>query len=465
MMRWVCLMLTLLCSGRLLADTPRGLEQDDFAWGIRLQPATASPFYQLEVPLAVYQGVQRADLGDLRLFNGQGDRLPHELSLPARQLPGRERVEPVALFPLYGSREADLQLLSMRISRKDSTGSMSLEQHQLQRAREEVLRGYLLQLWQGDEPRAIRRLQLHWGASSNGFIKRLRLEQSDDLIHWRPLGVSAVMADLAFAGERLVQADIPLEGVRQRFLRLAPVSGDMPVELTTIDAMFVENGAARPEALLEIGAPQPGEQAGEYLFELPGPLPVRSVQLLPPELNTITRATLYSRSTPDASWVRRAQGTIYRLLVQETPLEQTALQVGRVTDRYWRLSVDAASGGLGRQQPTIRVGWTPHQLRFSARGEAPYLLAYGSALAELSSTGSLLADFNALERGQLVSEQIRAGQPFELAGSAALEIRQVYDWKQWSLWGVLILATLLLGWMAWSTLRQINRKGSASDGS
>ncbi len=464
MMRWVCLMLTLLCGGQLLADSPRGLEQDDFAWGIRLQPATASPFYQLEVPLAVYQGVQRADLGDLRLFNGQGDRLPHELSLPARQLPGRERIAPVALFPLYGSREADLQLLSMRISRKDSTGSMSLEQHQLQRAREEVLRGYLLQLWQGDQPRSIRRLQLHWADPSSGFIQRLRLEQSDDLTHWRPLAVSAVMADLAFAGERLVQADIPLEGVTQRFLRLTPVSGDMPLALTAVDAAIVENGTKRPQTLLDIDTLRPGEQAGEYLFELPGPLPVSTIELLPPEPNTITRATLYSRSAPDAYWVRRAQGTIYRLLVQETPLEQTVLQVGRVTDRYWRLGVDAASGGLGRQQPTIRVGWTPHQLRFSARGEAPYLLAYGSALAGLPSAGSLLGDFNALERGQLVSEQISAGQPFELAGSAALEIRQVYDWKQWSLWGVLILATLLLGWMAWSTLRQMNRKGSASDG-
>lgn len=462
MMRWVCLMLTLLCGGQLLADSPRGLEQDDFAWGIRLQPATASPFYQLELPLAVYRGVQRADLGDLRLFNGQGDRLPHELTLPTAQLPDRERTEPVALFPLYGSRTADLQLLSMRISRQDSSGSMSLEQHQLQRDREEVLRGYLLQLWQGERPLTIRRLQLRWADASTGFIKRLRLEQSDDLTHWRALPGAAVMADLAFAGERLVRAEIPLQGVTQRFLRLTPVSGDMPLALSAVDAVIQENGSARPPVLLAVDTLHSGAQEGEYLFELPGPLPVRAVELLPAESNTITRATLYSRPAPGSPWVRRVQGTIYRLLVQETPLEQTALPVGRVTDRYWRLTVDAASGGLGRQQPTIRVGWTPHRLRFSARGDGPYLLAYGSAAAGLPSASSLLADFSELERGQLVSEQIRAGQPFELAGPAALEIRQVYDWKQWSLWGVLILATLLLGWMAWSTLRQMNRKDSAS---
>jgi hypothetical protein len=51
------------------------------------------------------------------------------------------------------------------------------------------------------------------------------------------------------------------------------------------------------------------------------------------------------------------------------------------------------------------------------------------------------------------------GEPLALGGSAALTVERSYDWKQWSLWGVLILATLLLGWMAWATLRQMNRAG------
>lgn len=454
-MRWLCLIVALLCSDTLLANAADGLEQGDFAWGMRLDPASGSPFYQLPLPLAVYQGVQRADLADLRMFNGRGERLPHELSLPAADLPGRERIRPVALFPLYGSRAADLQLLSTRISRNDSAGSMSLEQHQFQRNRDEVLRGYLLQLWQGDRAPHIRRLQLRWPEPSPGFIQRLRLEQSDDLDHWRPLDVAAVIADLTFAGERLIRTEIQLDGKSARFLRLSPVSGDMPLELSAIDAVILESSSARPQEQFSIETIRRGEQAGEYLFELPGPLPVRRIELLPAERNTITRATLYSRASPEASWVRRGQGTIYRLLVQETPLEQTALPVGRVTDRYWRLLVDAANGGLGRQDPAIRVGWIPHRLRFSARGEGPYLLAYGSALAGAQAAGPLLDGFSEPERQQLVSEQIMAGQPFELAGPAALTAGRVYDWKQWSLWGVLILATLLLGWMAWSTLRQL----------
>ncbi|EGW55806.1 hypothetical protein TevJSym_ab01590 [endosymbiont of Tevnia jerichonana (vent Tica)] len=31
--------------------------------------------------------------------------------------------------------------------------------------------------------------------------------------------------------------------------------------------------------------------------------------------------------------------------------------------------------------------------------------------------------------------------------------------KRWLLWGVLIAASLLLGWMAWSTARQLSGRG------
>jgi hypothetical protein len=135
------------------------------------------------------------------------------------------------------------------------------------------------------------------------------------------------------------------------------------------------------------------------------------------------------------------------------------LVLNRTSDRYWKLIVDETGGGLGEALPTIKINWLPHQLQFAARGEGPFLLAYGSARAKPSQGTSLLNGFSALEQEQLVSESIVVGEPLELGGSTALSVERSYDWKEWSLWGVLILATLLLGWMAWSTLRQMNRAG------
>ncbi len=458
-MKIFCLIMVLLYAGCALAELPEEPEKDAFAWGITLQPDVSSPFYQLDLPLAVYQGVARADLGDLRMFNGKGHRLPHDLTLPSRHLSAQERIEPVTLFPLYGTRAADLQLLSLRISRQGPEGAMTLEQRQFQRTRDEVLRGYLLQLWQGEQRPAIQRLKLQWPEQSQGFIQRLKLEQSDDLAQWRPLTVNAVIADLSFAGERLIRGELPLAANTARFVRLTPQDEAM-VELKAIQAVVAEKPPERPQATTRIGSVHPGMQAGEYLFQLPGRLPVVEINLIPAEPNTITRATLYSRATEETPWVRRASGTLYRLSVEETPLQQTALSLDRISDLYWKLVVDEAGGGLGEQLPTVQVSWIPHRLRFAARGEGPFMLAYGSALAGPNPPGPLLSDFSRSEQQRLVSERITAGQPFELAGPAALTARRVYDWKQWSLWGVLTLSTLLLGWMAWTTLRQISIKGS-----
>jgi hypothetical protein len=460
MTMWKVFLITaLVWSGGLWAESDRVLEQNDFAWGISLEPTTSSPFYQLPLPPAVYQGVTRADLGDLRLFNSKGHLLPHELLLPPLNKIDGESLQPVKLFPLYGSRTADLQLLSMRISRSTEQGQLTLEQRQLYREQDEVLRGYLLQLWEGEKRPKIQSLKLQWPAQSKGFIHQLRLEQSDDLSRWRPLDIPAVMADLGFAGERLVRREIDLPIKAARYIRLTRTDGELPVELVSVDAMISGRSVAQPQSVLNITTVKRGEQPGEYLFEMPGRLPVTGMDLIPGERNTIVRATLYSRPTEKAAWISRSSGRVFRLMVNETPFEQTKLVLNRTSDRYWKLIVDETGGGLGEALPTIKINWLPHQLQFAARGEGPFLLAYGSARAKPSQGTSLLNGFSALEQEQLVSESIVVGEPLELGGSTALSVERSYDWKEWSLWGVLILATLLLGWMAWSTLRQMNRAG------
>jgi hypothetical protein len=347
----------------------------------------------------------------------------------------------------------------MRFSRSTEQGQLTLEQRQLHRDRNEVLRGYLLQLWDGEERPAIRAIQLQWASESKGFIHQLRLEQSDDLSRWRPLVSAAVMADLGYSGERLIKREIELPKKTARYIRLTRVDGESPIELTAVDRVIKGRSVIQPTSIHNITTIQRGEQPGDYRFELPGRLPVTGMNVIPGEQNTLVRVSLYSRADEQAAWTRRSSGRVYRLQVNETPFEQTTLTLNRTSDRYWKLTVDQVGGGLGEVLPTIRVNWLPHQLQFAARGEGPYLLAYGSARAKPAQAASLLNGFTALEQEQLVSQSIAVGEPLALGGLAALTVERSYDWKQWSLWGVLILATLLLGWMAWSTLRQMNRVG------
>ena len=75
---------------------------EDFAYGMLIHADAQEALYEIEIPAAVYHGVTRADLGDVRVFNGQGEVVPHGLrpqaalssdSGPAISLPG---------FPIHG---------------------------------------------------------------------------------------------------------------------------------------------------------------------------------------------------------------------------------------------------------------------------------------------------------------------------------------------------------------------------
>ncbi|MGH9861462.1 MAG: DUF3999 family protein, partial [Candidatus Acidiferrales bacterium] len=73
-MKALIILLALAQSAALAAERP-----EDFAYGIPIQAGARSALYQVEIPLAVYRGVTRSDLGDVRVFSGAGETVPHAL--------------------------------------------------------------------------------------------------------------------------------------------------------------------------------------------------------------------------------------------------------------------------------------------------------------------------------------------------------------------------------------------------
>lgn len=453
MRSWLALM-GLLLSASLYGAGERPLQMEDFARGIRLQTDGSSPIYQLPIPLEVYRGIVRPDLSDLRLFNGNGDLIPHRLQTPPLSKPGEARRQPVAIFPLYGSRAADLQQLSLQLVQRAADGEIRLQQDRLRQTRDQVLRGYLVRLPELAVGERFEQLQLTWDPDREGFMQGLRVERSRDLEQWHTLAGKRVIADLRFAGERLLRDQLPLSTGGELYIRLRPLADEPMVPLR--QASVEIRGAAvtaepRVTAVLDL---RRGEAAGEYRFELPGPLPVIAVTVRPGEVNTLARASLYSRVDDASGWRLRGQGQLYRLQQGDAEMQQYRLEVGRVNDRQWRLVVDAGGGGLGAPLPAIEVDWLPHRLRFAARGEPPYTLAFGSARVAQSPAMPLPQEF---DEAPLTGGSVTPGGVFELAGGQALDPSLPFDWKQGLLWGVLILASLLLGWMAWGLVRQANR--------
>lgn len=449
------LVMLMLFSGAALAES--GLVQkDDFAWGMTLELADNAPFYRFSLPLQVYTAVQRPDLGDLRVMNGEGHIVPQLLQLPELHQSDKSEFVRTKIFPLYAKRESDVESIRIQSPLEWSDERVSVATRERIITSDEVLHGYILQLTDEDSLPAATRLYLEWRVETQGFVHRLKVEYGDDLAHWQSRHTAAVIADLRYAGERLLKQEIDLDGIRARYLRLTPVGDSALIDL--LEAR-VEFAGKRKEVIPNnwgVEQIEPGEQVGEYIFVLPGPLPVASLQIQPSETNTLLRATLYSRAEQKRPWHRRATGLIYNLVVKGQPLQQTEMHVPQIRDRYWKLAVDSSGGGFGSRPPKLVVGWTPHSLLFAARGEAPFSLIYASGRVVPVSGRDLLSGFEQARLESMTSVNVRLGDQYEFGGAAALSKRLEPDWKQWLLWTVLVAGALLLGWMAWSTFRQLS---------
>ena len=52
-------------------------QPQNFAYAIAIHADAQDALYEIDLPAAVYRGVTRSDLGDIRVFNGHGEVVPH----------------------------------------------------------------------------------------------------------------------------------------------------------------------------------------------------------------------------------------------------------------------------------------------------------------------------------------------------------------------------------------------------
>lgn len=449
----------------------------DFAYGIPLEADGKEALYEVTLPASAYRGVVRADLADVRVFNGAGEVVPH--AWRPRRPAGSEAVAPVALtlFPLKAEAGSDVDRISIRVRRgAGGTSSVELSSTSSTGARAGVEKrtvGYFVDLTALDH--ALRAIEFEWQPVPAGFAGKLRVDASDDLGSWRTLVAAAPLVNLEVAGQRLQQKRVELPRQKVKYLRLSWVqhgAGAAPPELASARGEPVEKTveAAREWAQAE---PATGEKPGEYVFDLRGRHPVDRVRLHLPEPNTVAQVELLARDKSDTPWRAVTRGVAYRLRRDGSEITSPELSVGVTTDRYWLLRVDQRGGGVGSGAPKLEAGWVPHTLVFTARGEPPFQLAYGNREAKPAgySIETLIPGYRDASGPQLRAAKAGTQQTINVSGARALEqqelggearLKEAVDWKRWSLWGALVLGVLILGAMAWRLLRQLDSGASAS---
>ena len=447
------LLLSCLALAPVRAEAP--LTPMDFSQGHELQVQAGQALHELTLPTAIHRGVTRADLGDLRVFNRAGQIVPHALrESPLEARAAARRVLPhfTVAAPPAGAR-ADL-FMTVR-TRPDGT---IVDVRSLGRGRPGAggTAAQVIDASQTKQP--LHALELAWATPVAGFFTSVDVEASDDLQHWRRVKSRAPVASLEQGGHRLEQRRIELDGVRAKYLRLRWVEAGAPT-LTRVSVELVPE--VPPPRLDWERVSASADDTGGLRFDLSGPLRAERLRIVPREHNSIAQIELLSRPDARTPWRVRGTALIYRLTVEGRTIEQQEAAVAAGTDREWLLRVANRESAFGGQPPTIDVGYRPAQLVFVARGEGPFLLAYGSGRAGPAARPleGLLLD---MARGDQKAVPARAslGAVKMLGGPDALRAPiSPRDWKVMALWAVLVAGVLLLAWMAHRLIRQLSSGG------
>jgi len=239
MKRLIVIWLLLAAGAALAAERPA-----DFAYGVTLEVDGKEALYEVTLPAATYRGVVRADLADVRVFNGAGEVVPH--AWRPRRTAGTEAAAAVALtlFPLKAEAGASVDGISIRVRRgpgdRSSVDVTSTSAGGRKGAAKHTV-GYFVDLTALD--RALHAIEFEWQPVPDGFAGKLRVEASDDLGSWRTLVAAAPLVNLEVAGQRLQQKRVELPQQKVKYLRLSWVpqgAGAAPPELASARGEPVE---------------------------------------------------------------------------------------------------------------------------------------------------------------------------------------------------------------------------------
>lgn len=424
---------------------------EDFAYGVTVQTDTRAGLYRLPLPATVYEGTVTPRLGDLRVFNADGQPVPHTVRTPG---PVQEEtaVRTVPHFPLRGEggegRDTNLTVTT------DDDGSVVSIQRSGRAGRDGETTAYLVDLSAVDTRVESLRLSVspREGTGNGRLDARLEVATSEDLTAWRTLMRHAPLVRLDYQGHRLEQTTVALPAGAGPYLRLSWPAAAGGYRLDTVRAVTRPEGGAPPLQWLEPAAQPASTETGEYDFDTAGRFPVQRLEVVPAYDNAFMQVSVYSRADEEAQWQRRYSGQVYRLSLDGTTLRSDPADVPVTRHRHWR--VLAESRAAGAPAPGLRLGWQPEQLYFVAQGPGPYTLAFGSAEAE---AGPSLAESVLRAADERRIAEATAGPRQTLGGAARLRPGpEPLPWERIALWGILILAVAVLAFLAWRLYRQMD---------
>jgi len=488
-----------------------------FLGAAHAQPATSAPivlqgdgpYHRLTLPLSIYGSAAYGDLRDLRVRNAAGHAVPYAWLRNEAATP-RTASQDVPIFALPGSDNGAAPAdASLAFSvRPDGSLALDSKAASAQRKTSEATQ-WLIDLSQVKGSLLQARFEI--APDARGLFA-FRLEASDDLRQWRPVGGEDQLVRLAHGGQTIERLAVDLGSLRTRFLRLRWSDPQHGVPLTGVGIDSVQE--VEPVAPLEWSGPlKPERCATDYCdYLLPRGLPVQSLRIDLADINTLAQvgisglsdpapaaATLQQQPVPrNPLYALRHQqrrpvslpdrpdesplldAVVYRLAQAGGEARSPVLALDGAVYARLRLRTAGPVSVLGATPPVIAVGAVPRTLVFLAQGAAPFSLAWRAApntgTVEGAEPGAPLA-LSTLIPGYAPDKPVvadgasvalpTAAITAAVAAAAQSPIPQAAGAdaasRKWWLWGALGVGLLLLAGMAWSLFASLRKDAARPD--
>ena len=395
---------------------------------------------QLELPPYVYEHVERTDLGDIRVFDSSGTMVPFAIRKPMEVATS---IPPVNV-PFFKWTPENSQALPGRTDIQiDAAGAVLKVVSQNDQAANKS-NTFLLDL--SEMPYAPERLRLNLQDKGKDFNSSAQIQYSNDLASWRTYDLKQTVAHFSGANKKSQYTlSVPSDGARYLLLTL----GENSPPLLGVQSEFASK--VMPGEIKTTSFPGIKSQDGLTVdYNTHGYYPIVAINFMLPQADSMP-IELKNRISENAPWALKSKGTIYRFK-QDLEGKVRKNKPFEITSRapYWQIK---ALGDLPfATVPEMEITWEPYQVIWLARGTGPWVLAYGNS------------DYGPVYDNYLSEAEDQKTLPASISGEESYTPRIVLAdeptpaYQQWILWGVLILAVIILSVLAYYMARSMNKK-------
>jgi hypothetical protein len=330
----------------------------------------------LELPLEVYQGFRRPDLGDIRIFDASENPVPFIMQDKPKKMftpPPQE----VPFFMWDGGSENKLPG-NTDIEINTSGGVVRIKnQNNVSKSAQVFLVDCSSLSY---APETLKVLVDNQGENFNSLVA---IHHSADLSNWSPLGNRQM---LAFFG-RTVQDTLALDGSRDFNYLLLTFESQTPVVLGMTVSFKQQQGAPEYHEVTIKGKKSSDGKRVNYNTE--SFYPIELIDFILPDADSM-QIIVKSRMNENDEWNVRASGTIFRYVSSGEIVKNSFFEISGSGSRdpFWE--IEAAGDLPFNSALDCVIRWKVRELIFPARGRGPWTLAYGNSACSPLNSGELL---------------------------------------------------------------------------